>query len=85
MPKYELITAQEARRQIDQMETEEGAKEKATAAAAIQAAVQAGRSEVNLSPVYRQVAPLKAWLESLGYKVSSGSDQRDGNWFQVKW
>lgn len=33
----------------------------------------------------QEARTLKKWLESLGYQVSCGNDQRDGAWFNVRW
>lgn len=57
----------------------------AAATRAITAAVEKGERQASLSVDYRTREALKKWLESLGYEAKYGSDQRDGNWFQVKW
>lgn len=81
----ELMTAKDARKLINDMLDAKSVELKSHAKAKIEEAVKAGRVEVSLSIDYTHVPRVKQWLEELGYSVDSGSDQREGPWFVVRW
>lgn len=78
-----MITAQEARQKIEQLETERGKKEKNIAEEKITSAVEQGLQGCDLG-IYVSDATEK-WLISLGYKVERYSNQRDGSGTYVSW
>lgn len=83
MKKY--ISADEARRQLEDLETTKGLEIKGLADKKIREAVKKGYNTVNLDIGYNYYRHTKQWLESIGYKVNFGNDQRDGKWFKVSW
>ncbi len=78
-----MITANEARKKIDVLETERGKKEMQIAEERITAAVEKGESDCWLG-IYVSNAT-ENWLKSLGYKVKRISSQKDGDDTNVKW
>lgn len=81
----ELMTAAQAREIVNAMEDKTSKELKERASSAIQTAVEHGSSSVSLNIPYTHREKMKAWFTGLGYKVSAGSDQRDGDWFTVSW
>lgn len=78
-----MISAKEARKKIDTLNTERGKEEQQKAELAIERAVQNGDSECWLG-IYISAATEK-WLKSLGYQVEKMSSQKDGSDTKVKW
>lgn len=80
----ELMKAAEARKTIDMALDQVAVKLKKGTTEIIHNAVNQGLSQVSLDIPYSHTNSIKAWLESFGYRVDTGSDYRD-SWFTVMW
>lgn len=80
-----LMPASEAKKIIANMADEKSQRLQQQAKDRIEAAVSQGVSKVSLTIDYSHKNRIEEWLASLGYKVNSGSDQREGDWFEVSW
>lgn len=78
-----MITAKEARKRIDMLETERGRQEKKTAEEKINNAVEEGQSYCYLG-VYISEST-ENWLKSLGYDVQHVNSPKDGSAVKIAW
>jgi len=81
----DLMSAEDARKQIDQMLDEHGALVQNDATKQIMDAISRGCTEISLSVESGDVIRLTMFLENKGYKINKGHEQRDGSWFIVSW
>ena len=78
-----MITANEARKKIDALETERGKKQMQIAEERITEAVEKGYSDCWLG-IYVSDAT-ESWLKSLGYEIERTFSPKDGDDTKVKW
>ena len=86
LSKHELPTAAAARAHIMNLETGRLQDLKTRITKNILAEIEKGKASAHLGGMSTDEQPLIAeWLQSKGYKVEYGDDQRDGCWFKVQW
>lgn len=78
------MTAQEARKIATVITNTVNAKELATVEEAIENAARQGRLDITF---YKSISsPVQKELESRGFKLKSGYDQREGDsWITISW
>lgn len=80
-----LLHASEARRIINEGDDAVSKEYKKKITSLVNEAVRNGKCKVSV-----EIRPdfhdrIGRWLKTSGYKVRSGSSQRDGSWFYIEW
>ena len=77
-----MISAAEARKKIEDLNTKIGKEEKELCEKQINSAIEHGQTYCAVDSISK---PTQKWLESLGYSVKSAGDQRDGYYTEIRW
>ena len=77
-----MISATEARKKINDLNTKKGQQEKELCEKRINQAIENGRTSCAVDSISE---PTKKWLTNLGYSVRNAGDQRDGFYTEISW
>lgn len=80
-----LMTAEAARKAVEEMQDALGEQLKEEARRCIESAVAKGKRCASMSVRTSDHKRLKRWLADLGYQVDCGDSQRDGPWCVIRW
>ena len=78
-----MITAAEARKKINELNTKIGKEEKELCEKTINAAIENCKNSCCIDQILSQ--PTIEWLRSLGYSVTVFSNQKDGSYTDICW
>ena len=78
-----MITAAEARKKIETLNTKIGQEEKELCEKKINDAIEQCKNSCSIDRILSQ--PTQEWLKSLGYSVTVISNQKDGSYTDISW